>query len=57
MADVRTAATGYGARVSDEKQINRRTNSLKADLPQGLVFETKDSEAPAGPVHRAYVTK
>jgi hypothetical protein len=57
MADVRTAATGYGARVSDEKQINRRTNSLKADLPQGLVFETKDSEAPAGPVHRSYVTK
>jgi hypothetical protein len=57
MADVRAAATGYGARVSDEKQINRRTNSVTADLPQGLVFETKDAEAPAGPVHRSYVTK
>jgi hypothetical protein len=57
MADVRAAATGYGARVSDEKRLNRRTDSLKAELPQGLVFETKDAEAPAGPVHRSYVTK
>ncbi len=57
MADVRAAATGYGARVSDEKQLNRRTNNVKADLPQGLVFETRDAEAPAAPVHRNYVTK
>jgi len=57
MTDVRAAATGYGARVTDDKQVNRRTNSVKADLPQGLVFETKDADAPAGPVHRTYVTK
>ncbi len=57
MADVKAAATGYGARVREDKQINRRTNSVKADLPQGLVFETNDSEAEGGPVHRTYVTK
>lgn len=57
MADVRAAATGYGARVSDEKQLNRRTNNLKAELPQGYVFETKDEDAPQGPVHRNYVAK
>jgi hypothetical protein len=57
MADVRTAATGYGARISAEGQVNRRTNNLKADLPQGVVFETKDAEAPQAPVHRNYVAK
>lgn len=57
MADVRSAATGYGARVSEEKQLNRRTNSVKAELPQGLIFETRDSTAPAAPVHRSYVAK
>jgi hypothetical protein len=57
MADVRAAATGYGARVSDEKQLNRRTNNLKAELPQGYVYETKDAEAPQGPVHRTFVAK
>jgi hypothetical protein len=57
MSDVRAAATGYGARVTSEQQINRRTNSLKADLPQGLVFETRDAAAPGGPVHRSYVVK
>jgi hypothetical protein len=57
MDDVRAAATGYGARVSGEKQLNRRTISLKADLPQGTVYETRDSTAPAAPVHRSYVVK
>lgn len=57
MADVRAAATGYGARVSDEERINRRTINLKADLPRGLVFETRDAAAPEGLVHRSYVTK
>ena len=57
MADVRAAATGYGARVSEDKQINRRTDSVKAELPQGLIFETKDRDNPAGPVHRSYVVK
>lgn len=57
MADVRSAATGYGARVSEEKQLNGRTSSVKADLPQGLVFETRDSTTPAAPVHRSYVVK
>jgi len=57
MADVRAAATGYGARVSAEKQINQRTDSVKAELPQGLVFETRDATAPAQPVHRSYVAK
>jgi hypothetical protein len=57
MPDVRAAATGYGARVSSEQQINSRTNSLKADLPQGLIFETRDADAPGGPVHRSYVVK
>ncbi len=57
MADVRAAATGYGARVTEDKQINGRTNAVKADLPQGLVFETSDTEAANGPVHRSYVTK
>ncbi len=57
MADVRAAATGYGARVSEEKQINSRTNSVKAELPQGLVFETRDANTPDGPVHRSYVAK
>lgn len=57
MADVRMAATGNGAHVSEEKQLNRRTNSLKAEFPQGLVFETRDSDAPGGPVHRTYVAK
>lgn len=57
MADVKAAATGHGARVTEDKQINRRTNSVKADLPQGLVFETKDADAEGGPVHRSYVTK
>lgn len=57
MADVRAAATGRGARVTDDRQINRRTDSVKADLPQGLVFETRDEEEPGGPVHRNYVTK
>ena len=57
MADVRAAATGKGARVSNKKQINRRTTSLKSELPHGLVFETKDADAPATPVHRSYVSK
>jgi hypothetical protein len=57
MAEVRAAATGNGARVSSERQMNRRTESLKAELPQGLVFETKDAEAAAGLVHRSYVAK
>ncbi|HXN47202.1 MAG TPA: DUF6569 family protein [Bryobacteraceae bacterium] len=57
MADVKAAATGRGARVTEDKQINRRTNSVTADLPQGLVFETIDVEAEGGPVHRTYVTK
>jgi hypothetical protein len=57
MDDVRAAATGYGARVSGESQVNRRTQAVRAELPQGLVFETKDTDAPAGPVHRSYVAK
>jgi hypothetical protein len=57
MADVRAAATGYGARVSGEQQVNRRTNSVKAELPQGLVFETRDAAEPAVPLHRTYVIK
>ena len=57
MAEVRTAATGNGARVSSERQMNRRTESLKAELPQGLVFETKDASAASGLVHRSYVAK
>jgi hypothetical protein len=57
MADVRAAATGYGARVSEDKPINQRTNSVKADLPQGLVFQTTDNEAADAPVHRSYVSK
>jgi hypothetical protein len=57
MEDVRTAATGFGARVSEEKQLNRRTNSVKADLPRGQVFETRDSSTPSAPVHRSYVVK
>ncbi|HEY2018471.1 MAG TPA: DUF6569 family protein [Bryobacteraceae bacterium] len=57
MAEVRMAATGNGAHVSDEKQVNRRTNSLKAEFPQGLVFETRDADTPGSPVHRAYVAK
>jgi hypothetical protein len=57
MDEVRAAATGYGARVSEEKQLNRRTSSVKAELPQGTVFETRDSTTPAAPVHRSYVVK
>jgi hypothetical protein len=57
IADVRAAATGRGARVTEDRQINRRTNSVQADLPQGLVFETSDVDASGGPVHRSYVTK
>jgi len=57
MDEVRAAATGYGARVSEEKQLNRRTGSVKAELPQGTVFETRDSTAPSAPVHRSYVVK
>ncbi len=57
MADVRAAATGRGARVTEDRQINTRTGGVKADLPQGLIFETSDTEAPAGPpLHRSYVT-
>jgi ARG and Rhodanese-Phosphatase-superfamily-associated Protein domain len=54
MAEVRAAATGYGARVSSEWQANPRTSRLQAALPQGLVFETKDA---AVLVHRSYVIK
>ena len=57
MAEVRTAAIGNGARVSSEGPVNRRTESVKAELPQGLVFETKDADAAAGLVHRSYVAK
>ncbi len=57
MDEVRAAATGYGAHVADEWRVNPRTSGLKADLPKGLVFETKDKEAPAAPVHRTYVAK
>jgi hypothetical protein len=57
MAEVRAAATGRGARVTEDKQINGRTNSVKADLPQGMVVETNDSGAAGGLVHRTYVTK
>jgi len=57
MEDVRAAASAYGARVSAEAQINRRTQGVKADLPRGLVFETRDTEAPAVPLHRSYVAK
>lgn len=57
MDDVRAAATGYGARVSGEQQLNRRTTSLKVELPQGTVYETRDSTAPVAPVHRSYVVK
>ncbi len=57
MADVQAAATGHGARVTEDKQVNRRTGSLKADLPQGLVFETSDTDAAGGLVHRSFVTK
>ena len=57
LADVKAAATGYGARVNGESQVNSRTDGVKADLPQGLVYETRDSEAPAAPVHRTYVSK
>jgi hypothetical protein len=57
MDQVRMAATGNGARVSGEKQLNRRTNSLKAEFPQGLVFETRDADSPASTVHRTYVAK
>ncbi|MGO9097594.1 MAG: ARPP-1 family domain-containing protein [Bryobacteraceae bacterium] len=57
-ADVKAAATGYGARVNGESQVNSRTDGVQADLPQGLVYETRDAEAPAaGPVHRTYVSK
>jgi len=57
MADIRAAATGYGARVSEDRQINRRTNAVKAELPQGLVFETRDSTTPDAPLHRSFVVK
>jgi len=57
MDEVRMAATGNGARVSGENQLNRRTNSLKAEFPQGLVFETRDADAPGSAVHRTYVPK
>lgn len=57
MADIRAAATGYGARVSEEKQLNRRTSTVKAELPQGLVFETRDSTTPDAPLHRSFVVK
>ena len=57
MADERMAATGNGARLSGEQQLNRRTNSVKAEFPQGLVFETRDADAPASAVHRTYVAK
>lgn len=57
MPDVRAAATGYGARVSGERNVNSRTTGLKADLPQGLIFETRDAAAPGGPVHRSFVVK
>lgn len=57
MADVRAAATGRGARVSGERQVNRRTHSVTAELAQGLVFETRDAAAPAAPLHRSFVVK
>jgi hypothetical protein len=57
MEDVRSAATGYGARISGERQINSRTGAVKAELPKGTVFETRDAKSPAGPVHRSYVVK
>jgi hypothetical protein len=57
MAEVRTAATGYGARVSSESQQYQRTRSVKAELAEGLVFETKDADAPTALVHRSYVAK
>ena len=57
MADVRAAATGYGAQITEERQINRRTRSVRAELPQGIVFETTDTAAPTGPVHRSFIAK
>ena len=57
MDEVRAAATGYGAHVSAEKQLNRRTNSVTAELPTGTVVETRDSASAAAPVHRTYVVK
>ncbi len=57
MAEVHAAASGNGARVSSERQTNHRTDSIKAELPQGLVFETKDAGASTALVHRSYVAK
>jgi hypothetical protein len=57
MEDVRAAASGNGTRVSSEVQVNRRTTGVKADLPGGLVFETRDTEMPAVPLHRSYLAK
>jgi hypothetical protein len=57
MADVRAAATGAGARVVSEQQLNRRTNSVKAELPQGTIFETRDGSSAATLVHRNFVVK
>lgn len=57
MADVRSAATGYGAPILEERKLNRRTSSVRAELPQGVVLETRDSTMPTAPIHRSYVTK
>lgn len=57
LEDVRAAATGYGARVTHDRDVNLRTNGVKAELPQGTVFETKDKAAPSAPLHRSYVVK
>lgn len=57
MADVHAAATGYGARVRRDSDVNARTNGVRAELPQGTIFETKDKTAPAAPVHRSFVVK
>jgi len=58
MDEVRQAATGNGAKVVADGKVNSRTGAVKADLPQGTVFETRDSDsAGAGPVHRSYMKK
>ncbi len=58
MDEVREAATGNGARVTADQKVNSRTGAVKADLPSGQVYETRDSASGgAGPVHRSYVKK
>jgi len=58
MEEVHQAATGNGGRVLADEKLNSRTGAVKADLPKGTVFETRDAQSSAaGPVHRSYVKK